>query len=87
MSLCPVCGRLLCDCTLEERGQTELEFFRPLTKEEKRAYYKTPADYALMIKVAQKHAHDPVKGNSQSPLKIFRDEAKRLKALNQNKKI
>lgn len=34
MSLCPICMRALCDHTSEERGQTEEEMMRSLTKDE-----------------------------------------------------
>lgn len=36
MSLCPICGKALCDHTAAERGQTEEETHRPLTAEEER---------------------------------------------------
>jgi len=34
MGLCPECGRLYCDHTPEERGETEEEMMKPLTPEE-----------------------------------------------------
>lgn len=60
MSLCPVCGRVMCDHTKEERGQTEAEMNRPLSTEEKMVCRDEPAESPRKIKVAQKHAHDPV---------------------------
>jgi len=42
-SLCPVCGKYLCDHTAEERGQTEEEFNedtqRLMTPEEEAAWH------------------------------------------------
>ena len=37
-SLCPVCGRVYCDHTPDERGQTGEEMNRPLTDDELRAW-------------------------------------------------
>lgn len=34
MSLCPKCGRVYCDHTPSERGQSYEEMMAPLTKEE-----------------------------------------------------
>ena len=61
MSLCPVCGRTMCDHTPEERGQTFEEMIRPLSPEEEEAWQKEPADSPKKIEIAKKHAHDPVK--------------------------
>lgn len=58
MSLCPVCGRYLCDHTPAERGQTVAEMMRPLSIEEKEAWESGDPDKKL--RAAQKHAHDPV---------------------------
>jgi len=60
MSLCPECGRCLCDHTLKERGQTYEEMMRPLSKEEEEAWKNNPADSPMKIAVAKKHQHDPV---------------------------
>jgi len=60
MSLCPVCGRLYCDHTSKERGQTEEEMMRPLSKEEQEAWETEPSDSPKKIEIAKKHAHDPV---------------------------
>lgn len=60
MSLCPSCGRYLCDHTPKERGQTHEEMMRPMTPEEEIAWRKEPADSPEKIKVAKEHAHDPV---------------------------
>lgn len=60
MSLCPACGRAMCDHTPEQRGQTVQEMMRPLGEEELRAYKNEPDDSPVKIAVAQKHAHDPV---------------------------
>lgn len=38
MSLCPVCGRVYCDHTSDERGQTTKEMNRPLTDDELKAW-------------------------------------------------
>jgi len=40
MSLCPICGKLYCDHTSEERGQTIEEMSAPLTKNEEKAFDK-----------------------------------------------
>jgi len=42
MSLCPECGRVYCDHTAAERGQTNEEMERPLTKEEIEAWARNP---------------------------------------------
>jgi hypothetical protein len=60
MSLCPKCGRYLCDHTEEERGQTYEEMMRPLSPEEEMARQNEPADSPIKIKLAIQHAHDPV---------------------------
>ena len=59
MSLCPVCGRALCDHAPEERGQTVKEMMRPLSPEEEKAFQEGSDEQK--IEVAKKHAHDPVK--------------------------
>lgn len=59
MSLCPVCGRALCDHTAVERGQTFQEMMRPLSKEETQAFRENPSDSEIKIAVGRKHAHDP----------------------------
>jgi hypothetical protein len=60
MSLCPVCGRYLCDHTPDERGQTYEEMVRPLSPEEEETWRTEPDDSPKKIEVARKHAHDPV---------------------------
>lgn len=60
MSLCPICGRVMCDHTLEERGQTYAEMMRPLSQEEEDVWRKEPSDSLKKIEIAKKHAHDPV---------------------------
>ena len=60
MSLCPCCGRALCDHVPDERGQTDAEMMRPLTPEEQKAWEEEPPDSPLKIKVAREHQHDPV---------------------------
>ena len=61
MSLCPKCGRYLCDHTPEQRGQTFEEMIRPLNAEEKAAWRDEPADSPKKIEVAKKNAHLPDK--------------------------
>lgn len=60
MSLCPVCGRVYCDHTPEQRGQTWEEILRPMTDEEEQAWRDEPADSPHKIAIGQKHAHDPI---------------------------
>lgn len=60
MSLCPVCGRLYCDHTPEERGQTTEEIMRPLSAEEEEVWRNEPDDSPRKIEVAKKHIHDLV---------------------------
>lgn len=60
MSLCPVCGRVYCDHTPEQRGQTWEEILRPMTDEEEQAWRDEPADSPRKIAIGQKHAHDPI---------------------------
>jgi hypothetical protein len=59
-SLCPVCGRAMCDHTTEERGQTIAEMMRPLSNEELEMWEKELTGSKAIIEFAQKHAHDPV---------------------------
>ena len=60
MSLCPVCGCVLCDHSPEERGQTPEEMARPLSEEECEAWNNHPTQGRNQAKVdaAIKHAHD-----------------------------
>lgn len=60
MSLCPICGRMYCDHTAEERGQTPSEMMRSLSPEEEKVWRDEPSDSLKKIEVAKKHAHDPV---------------------------
>lgn len=60
MSLCPVCGRVMCDHAPEERGQTFEEMMRPLSPEEQAIWEDEPSDSPLKIEVAKKHIHDPM---------------------------
>ncbi len=61
MSLCPVCGRVYCDHTPSERGQTDEEMMRDLSPEEQWALEREPSDSPVKIRIAKKHAHDPAK--------------------------
>ncbi|MDD5627400.1 MAG: hypothetical protein PHW01_05340 [Patescibacteria group bacterium] len=72
MSLCPVCGRVQCDHTLEERGQTYAEMMRPLSEEEEEVWRKEPCGSPEGIRVANAHAHDPVERSKlrNAPLKM-----------------
>lgn len=58
MSLCPVCGKYLCDHTPEERGQTYEEMMRPFSEEEQAAWES--GNSKRKLSAAKKHAHDPV---------------------------
>ncbi len=60
MSLCPVCGRSMCDHSAKQRGQTFAEMMRPLCQEEQEVLANEPDDSPKKIEVAKKHAHDPV---------------------------
>jgi len=60
MSLCPKCGRYLCDHTPAERGQSVAEMLRPMSAEEEEAWRTQPANSPKKIAVAKRHAHDPV---------------------------
>ena len=53
MSLCPVCGRLMCDHTAEGRGQTNEEMDAPMTPAEMKAWEEEPADSKRKIAVAR----------------------------------
>lgn len=59
MSLCPVCGRAMCDHTPGQRDQTFEEMMRPLSEEELQAWKDEPDDSPKKIEVAKRHAHDP----------------------------
>lgn len=49
MSLCPICGRAMCDHTASERGQTDDEMMAPLTPEEVAAWETEPPDSPVKI--------------------------------------
>jgi len=57
MSLCPVCGRVMCDHTPTERGQTHEEMMRDLTLEEQKTWEECPSDDPRKIAVARKYHH------------------------------
>ena len=57
MSLCPVCGRVMCDHTPDERGQTQAEMMRPLNDEETKVWQTEPDDSSKKIETAKKNAH------------------------------
>jgi len=38
MSICPICGRIMCDHSPKERQQSPEETYRNLTKEEEEVY-------------------------------------------------
>ena len=57
MSLCPSCGRVYCDHTAKQRGQTEAEMLRALNPEEEKVWANEPADSKEKIRVAKKNAH------------------------------
>ena len=54
MSLCPCCGRWLCDHSPEERRQTVEEMMKPLTENEIKAFESGDGE---MKKVAAAKAH------------------------------
>ncbi len=59
-SLCPVCGRIYCDHTPEQRGQTHEEMMRNPTEEERRMFEKNaslPSGQPDSIALAKKNAH------------------------------
>jgi hypothetical protein len=58
MGLCPVCGNWACDHTAQQRGQTNEEMMKPMSKEEMKAFNK--GDQVLKLAAAKKHAHDRV---------------------------
>lgn len=54
MSLCPICGRLYCDHTPDERGQTIQEMMAPLTPSEMKAWETEPPDSPKKIAEGQR---------------------------------
>ena len=52
MSLCPLCGRLMCDHTPKERQQSEEDTYRSLTKEEEKIYKS--GDKKAILKIANR---------------------------------
>jgi hypothetical protein len=62
MSLCPVCGRVYCDHTPTQRGQSNEEMMRPFSDEELEAWRTQPSDSVVKIAAGRKHAHDPIPG-------------------------
>lgn len=57
MGLCTCCGRMYCDHTAKERGQTDEEMMRDLSPEERKAWEE--GNTQKQIEMARKHAHDP----------------------------
>jgi len=57
MSLCTICGRVYCEHTLEERGQTVEEVDRPLTPEEDELWHKELNGSQRLIEMARLNAH------------------------------
>jgi hypothetical protein len=55
MSLCPLCGRTMCDHTPTEREQTIEQVERPLTEEEFEIYRTSRIGHPRVIKIAQKN--------------------------------
>lgn len=59
-SLCPTCGRMYCDHTPEERGQTPEEMMREPNEEEMEMFRKNaslPPGQPDSIALAKKNAH------------------------------
>lgn len=56
-SLCPECGRAMCDHTAKERGQTMAEMMRPLTAEEEALWCQEPNGSENLIKLARNNKH------------------------------
>jgi len=63
MSLCPICGKVYCDHTSEDRGQTSEEMTADLTKEERAAF--NDGDIANKIVVAQRVRNIQKRGNQK----------------------
>lgn len=57
MSLCTVCGKILCGHTPKERGQTREEIARDLTSEEEELWEKEPTGSEKLKNLAKKNAH------------------------------
>lgn len=57
MSLCTICGRMYCEHTPEERGQTVKEVDRPLTPEEEAVWRKELDGSQRLIETARLNAH------------------------------
>lgn len=81
MSLCPNCGRLYCDHTADERGQTFDEMMAPLTPEEKDVFDREPPDSIEKIRIAKKIASKTKNTKAVLPLVIkgmvsFREDCK-----------
>ena len=60
MSYCPVCGRINCHHTSEQRGQTAEEMNRELNDEEEDLYQQELDGSKAIIAMAKKNAHLPV---------------------------
>ena len=56
-SLCPVCGRIYCFHSLEERGQTEEERDRRFTEEEWLHWRVYSIGSPELIELAQRNRH------------------------------
>lgn len=60
MALCPICGRVYCDHTPAERGQSYGEMMRPLSDEEEQLWRSTYDGDPRLAEMGKKHAHDSV---------------------------
>lgn len=54
ISLCPICGRAMCDHTMEERDQTYEEMMADLTEEELELCNNEPADSPKKIALGKR---------------------------------
>lgn len=70
MSLCPCCGRVYCDHTPVERGQTSEEVGRHLTREELVVWRSEPDGSEKLQNLARKNAHLPVLMGRVMPARV-----------------
>ena len=65
MSLCPICGKYLCDHTSEERGQTSEEMMTSLTRGEITAFNKGNSSKKIAVARRVRDAQKTRKGEKK----------------------
>lgn len=89
MSLCPVCGKVYCDHTAEERNQTPKEMMRPLTLEELKAWEDHPDSSGYVpekMAAARKYQHHVFTKKDKREVEAHLKERAKQEKLRQERK-